>query len=693
MEQKYSKALIKSNIVLGVHSLIKGILVLLLFIILYSVIWIREKYLNYIKISVYIQLLIFLILIVVILITNNPRFFDICLNSSLYIFLIISIFQISIIIMESLGLITNLKQFVNFFHECPYYRTYNDILESKYQRSCLFYNEDPYSEEPFKYICFYNSEEEYFNNFCDGILCQKNNNFYDNENDFVKCIGVNTNLIAFPENSIYFRKEKQLFDKKRNKKVYLCSRKKRLDEIILDSLNNNGNDNDNEDEDKSKCDMKNIECPDNNPMKKYIVFVYIEIILHFLADLLFVYEFFMIKNLNVTYFSINVNNQIVIPTNTIVSQRNMINNRVNATSVNRIVVNIDRKKSQNSNLNQINSENEEEKKMDNNSEMNNENENEIAEEEYNSNNNINLNINLRKKEENDCNKRKSKLKIVDNNVINNNGYINIINVNQNIRIGKNTNVGSVLLNALKSPKKLNMFKNKKSKEKQKENINDMKTNDNEIEDGPFTIKKHLNIKSSQLKYLINLQNDNDNDNYNEDDCHNSSSNEENKNPNRTKENKIINKLNENLINNLRSIKKPNNEGAEKHIYRKKNCGCANDVRINKNSKKMNSNENSLKNFVQKNNSINKYKPQELAYNEKKDKTNKNVENNFVKNEENKIFKKTLIENMHINSEFFLNDEELDKREKEREKEKERNNKKKEIENNQYENEESQKNEV
>ena len=139
--------------------------------------------------------------------------------------------------------------------------------------------------------------------------------------------------------------------------------------------------------------MKNIECPDNNPMKKYIVFVYIEIILHFLADLLFVYEFFMLKNLNVTYFSINVNNHIVIPTNTIVSQRNMINNRVNATSVNRIVVNIDRKKSQNSNLNQINSENEEEKKMDNNSEMNNENENEIAEEEYNSNNNINLNIN------------------------------------------------------------------------------------------------------------------------------------------------------------------------------------------------------------------------------------------------------------------------------------------------------------
>lgn len=680
MEQKYSKALIKSNIVLGVHSLLKGILVLLLFIILYSIIWIREKYLNYIKISVYIQLIIFLILIVVILITNNPRFFDICLNSSLYIFLIISIFQISIIIMESLGLIANLKQFVNFFHECPYYRTYNDILESKYQRSCLFYNEDPYSEEQYKYICFYNSEEEYFDNFCDGLLCQKNNNFYDNENDFVKCIGVNTNLIAFPENSIYYKKEKQLFDKKKNKKVYLCSRKKRLDEIIMDSLNENENDNGNknDDEDKSKCDMKNIECPDNNPMKKYIVFIYIEIILHFLADLLFVYEFFMIKNLNVTYFQINVNNQIVIPTNTIVSQRNMINNRVNATSVNRIIVNIDKKKSKNSNLNEINSENEEEKKMDNNSEMNNVN----VEEDNNSNhnNNINLNINFRKKEENDYNRHKSKLKMIDNNVINNNGYINIINVNQNIRIGQNTNVGSVLLNALKSPKKLNMCKNKKSKEK----IHDMKTNENE--EGSY--KKHVNLKSSQLKYLINLENDNDN----EDDYHNSS-NEENKNPNRTKEYKIINKLNEDLMNNLKNIKKSNNEGAEKQIYRKKNFGSGNDVRINKNNKKISSNENSLKNFVQKNNSTNKYKPQEISYNGKKEKMNKNTENNFVKNEENKAFKKTLIENMHINSEFFLNDEELDKREKEREKEKQRNNKKKEIEKNQFEKEDSLKNEI
>lgn len=684
MEEKYSKALIKSNIVLGVHSLLKGILVLLLFIILYSIIWIKEKYLNYIKISVYIQLIIFLILIVVILITNNPRFFDICLNASLYIFLIISIFQISIIVLESLGLITNFKQFVNFFHECPYYRTYNDILESKYQRSCLFYNEDPYSEEQYKYICFYNSEEEYFNNFCDGLLCQKNNNFYNDENHFVKCIGVNTNLIVFPENSIYFKKEKQLFDKKKNKKVYLCSRKKRLDESILESLNGNDNDNDNDEEnynedgDKPKCDVKNIECPDNNPMKKYIVFIYIEIILHFLADLLFIYEFFMIKNLNVTYFKISVTNHIVIPTNTIVSQRNIINNRVNSTSVNRIIVNIDKKKPKNSNLNKINSENEEEKKMDNNSEMNSEN----AEEELNSNNNVNLNINLRKDEEIPYNKQKSKLKKIDNNVINNNGYINIINVNQNIRIGKNTNVGSVLLNALKSPKKFNMFKNKKSKENQ----NEMKTNENE--EGSVTIKKHKYLKSSQLKYLINLQNDNANNNDNEDDYHNSS-HDENKNPNKTKENKIINKLNEDLVNGLKCIIKSNIEGTEKHIYRKKNFGGANDVRINKNSKKVNNNDNSLKNFVQKNNSTNKYKPQEISYNGKKDKINKNMENNFVKNEENKNFKKTLIENMHINSEFFLNDEELDKKEKEKEK----NKKKIEIEKNQYVNDESVENKI
>ena len=78
MENKYSKGLSKSNIIFGIHCLLKGILILLLFIILYSVIWIKEKYLKYLKISVYIQLLIFLFLIALILVINNPNFFDIC---------------------------------------------------------------------------------------------------------------------------------------------------------------------------------------------------------------------------------------------------------------------------------------------------------------------------------------------------------------------------------------------------------------------------------------------------------------------------------------------------------------------------------------------------------------------------------------------------------------------------------------
>ena len=156
MEKNYSKALARSNIIFGIHCLVKGILILLLFIILYSIIWIKEKYLNYLKISIYIQLFIFLFLIAVILVTNNPNFFDMCFKCILYIFLFLSIFQIIIIVLEFFGVIQNFNNFRQFFHECPYYRKYNDIIDSKYQRTCLFYNEDPYSEERYKYLCFYN---------------------------------------------------------------------------------------------------------------------------------------------------------------------------------------------------------------------------------------------------------------------------------------------------------------------------------------------------------------------------------------------------------------------------------------------------------------------------------------------------------------------------------------------------------
>ena len=228
-------------------------------------------------------------------------------------------------------------------------KNHRDIIDSKYQRSCLFFNEDLYADDKYKYLCFFNSEEEYYNKFCDGLLCHTNNKFYNDEKDFTKCTGINVNLITFPENNIYFQKERLLFEKKKNKKIYLCSRKIRMDEVELE----NGI--------ESKYDIKNIECPDNNPSVKYIVFIYIELILHILVDLLFIFEFFAVRNLNKIYLNMVKNNQSQIPTKTPECHSNSSNNRVNTPSANEIIVNIDKRQ-----LNypkEINSENDEDVKV------------------------------------------------------------------------------------------------------------------------------------------------------------------------------------------------------------------------------------------------------------------------------------------------------------------------------------------
>ena len=458
MEKNYSKALARSNIIFGIHCLVKGILILLLFIILYSIIWIKEKYLNYLKISIYIQLFIFLFLIAVILVTNNPNFFDMCFKCILYIFLFLSIFQIIIIVLEFFGVIQNFNNFRQFFHECPYYRKYNDIIDSKYQRTCLFYNEDPYSEERYKYLCFYNSEEEYYNKFCDGLICKQNNNFFNKENDFTKCLGININLVTFPDNSIYFQKEKLLFDKRKNKKFFLCSKKKRIDKFSNDDDNNN---NDNNNDDNSKYKINNIECPDNNPSKKYIVFIYIELIFHISVDFLFIYEFFVVKNLNKLFFDMNEICKLKI----IDGQSNSSKNRDNKPpSVNGVIINIDKKK--------INYENSEDIKI---------------EDSYVKDNNENKNINLN----------------ID---INDNRRINIIKANQDIKICKNADGGTILINGLKNPKEKGRLKNRRLKEKER------KVNKFEDEDYIYiTNKRHNKLKSSQLKNLINISLDNDND--------------------------------------------------------------------------------------------------------------------------------------------------------------------------------------
>ena len=448
MKKKYSKIISNSNILFGVHCLLKGILILLLFIILYSVIWIKEKYINYLKISIYFQIFIFLFILTVILVTNNPSFFDICLKCTFYVFLLLSILQIIVIILEIVGIVQNFQDFKNFFHECSYYRSYNDIMDSKYHRTCLFINEDLDSDGQYKYLCFYNSEEEYHNKFCDGLICRQNNKFYEKENDYTKCSGININLITFPENNIFYKKERQLFNKMKNKKVYICSRKKRLDNILSNS-NTDTN---------SKFSINNLECPDINPSKKYIVFIYIEIIFHIIVDLLFIYELFVVNNLNKLYYNITHNNNLHINTIESQSSSNSSNNRVNTPSVNEVMVNIDKRK---------NLENEEDIKIDS----------------YGNDNNNNYKID-----------------------INNNRQINIMNVNQNLKICKNNNNGgSLLINALKNPKSKNGLKNRMLKEQEKRN-------ENEYID---IVRKnhHPHLKSSQLKNLINISTDNlDNNN-------------------------------------------------------------------------------------------------------------------------------------------------------------------------------------
>ena len=637
MENKYSKGLSKSNIIFGIHCLLKGILILLLFIILYSVIWIKEKYLKYLKISVYIQLLIFLFLIALILVINNPNFFDICLNCILYLFVFLSIFQIIIIILELFATIKNFHDFTKFFHECPYYRSYNDILESKYQRTCLFYNEDIYLEDQFKYICFYNSEEEYYNKYCDGIICQKNNKFYNNKDDYTKCVGINVNLISFPSNNIFYQKERQLFDKKKNKKIYLCSRKKRLDNI----LQNNDNPKDKNDNNKindnnnSKYDVNNIECPDNNPSKKFIVFIYLELIIHIIVDLFFIYEIFIVRNLNKIYFIMNSNNQNEIKSNVIDSQLNSSSNNnanINTPSVNEVIVNIDRKNLYN-NKDKIGSENEEDIKIEDPQNYNNEDNNII----------------------NNKNAKKRKIKID----INDNRHINIINVNQKIQICQNKNDEFLNINAIKSPKNKGRFKNKRLKEKEKME----KRNQIEEENINKYFIKHKNLKSSQLQELINISFDNSDKNI-------SNANEDNKIETKIIKKKKINLLNEEHKNSPKIIINKINGGDENEnkniiVYNKNlNIPVNKSVKIRGGENEDIDNDmNYLKKIRQKSQEMfdnnNKYNSHNLSFDEKqttryeerKENTKiKNINNINKINNDNKIFDKIVIDNFNFNDE-------------------------------------------
>ena len=279
MKSKYAQKLNNLNILLGIHIAFKLVIILTLFIVLYTTIWVKEIYLTIIKTSAYIQIFIFLALALVMLAVNNPKSFDVCSPLLHYIYLIISIVELGIIICEIYYMIQNLQIFLTVFHECPYYRTYAEISDSDYKRTCLYYTLDYNNELPYKYICYYNSENEYYNNFCDGLICKKNTK--DSINLFIQCFGnVEKESIHFDDNNEFYLKELELINRYKSSSLIACFRK----EKIIKNEN-----------------LFNKKCPDSNPVEKMLIFIYSDIILHFLIDFLFIYEFILLQKIKEIY--------------------------------------------------------------------------------------------------------------------------------------------------------------------------------------------------------------------------------------------------------------------------------------------------------------------------------------------------------------------------------------------------------
>ena len=309
MKSNYAKKLNYSNMILGIHATFKLVIILILFVVLYSSIWIKEYYLIYLKVSVYVQIFVFLTLAIVILVLNNPQSMDICSNFINIFYVIISILEIGIIVVELYFMIKNLHNFLTSFHECPYVRTYEEITDLEFRRTCLFYNIDNNNELPYKYICYYNSENEYYNSFCDGLICRKNIN--KNEiNSLVKCYkNIDKNEIKFPLENKFYLKEFELIYKYKSSNLYACFIKNKVEE----------NEN-----------VFNKKCPDSNPVKKMLIFIYSDFILHFLIDFLFIYEFIKIKKVKEIYSNLvileNANQDNILSNEDVINIQNYFNN-------------------------------------------------------------------------------------------------------------------------------------------------------------------------------------------------------------------------------------------------------------------------------------------------------------------------------------------------------------------------------
>ena len=292
MKSKYTHNLNNANIILGIHITFKLGIILILFIIQYTTIWVKEMYLSIIKTSIYIQIFIFLTLCIIMIALNNPNLMDFCYTFLNFFYLVVSILELGIIISEIYFMIQNFQKFIFVFHECPYYRTYKEISDLEYKRTCLYYITDYNNELPHKYICYYNSENEYLNNFCDGLMCRKNNN-KQKINENVKCYGnVDKSNINFDKDREFYLKEMELINRYRQSNLYACFRSEKLikDENIF-----------------------NKKCPDSNPIRNMIIFLYIDIIIHLLIDFLFIYEFILFQRIKDIYMSlINSRNRIPI---------------------------------------------------------------------------------------------------------------------------------------------------------------------------------------------------------------------------------------------------------------------------------------------------------------------------------------------------------------------------------------------
>ena len=699
MKSNYAHKLNNANIILGIHIAFKLVIILTLFIVLYTTIWIKEAYLTIIKSSAYIQIFIFLELIIVMLSINNPKSFDICSTFINYFYLISSILELGIIICEIYFLIQNLQNFIIVFHECPYYRTYEEISDKEYKRTCLYYITDYNNELPYKYICYYNSENEYYNEFCDDFICRKNKN--KNEiNSFVKCFGnVDRNSIHFDRDNEFYLKEIELINRYKSSNLYACFRKEKI--IKNENIFNN-------------------KCPDSNPIKKMLIFIYTNIILHFFMDFLFIYEFILISKIKEIYSNL-VLLQSRAPINYLVNEEEIRNennsNKQTFNTDNRELManpqslntfNIQREFSQTIIIepgfkNNNNNKNKFQENDNNNNVLNKDNKHQL-----NQYDNIEVNYNENNEDEDNIKKNNEnsgiinrKSKIFKN--LKRKDYQNNININSNenniINKGKNNNQKMIIVDIKKDEEfginRINFFIRKKTRKKliknkkNNENKQTFSRNSYSKEEGMNTFRTNINGNNKDniniiddIKFKkINIISIKPKDNRISENNSNKLKNKDDKNNNRIirpiinndikSNSNIIGKNNNNLkmgfneqLSDNNSFFNDNKNNSEEIKIKLKN-DIINNININKKNNINNYTNKQLdeKELKKNKNIINSSKNKE----KKEDKKEINYEKKFINNENNyneeiKIekSKKNLLDNIHINSEIFLTDEDYEK---------------------------------